>query len=144
MRSERPYLPYREDAFLIESAADTYAVKFKGVQYRETIDLTALGVLLFGLRPAGYHFRCKHDPVIAMHLTQRAAYMLHLHANGDRYTRTGERRIEGDDLLDWVARAVGLAPDADSAAFVRKCIDEALGPYAYSSDAELADRGPGG
>jgi hypothetical protein len=133
----KPYLPYREEAFFIETATNTYAVKFRGVLYRDTADLTALGVLLFGLRPAGFDYRCKSDPEISMRLMQNAAYILHFHANNDRFVPTGERRIDDEDLRDWVARAVELAPDADSTTFVRKCVDEALGPYAYLIDAEL-------
>ena len=136
----KPYQPYKESAFLVETAANTCAVKFRGVHYRETSDITALGVLLFALRPAGLDFRGKHGLGAAMHLMQHAAYILHLHANNDRHTQTGERRIEGEDLRDWIARAMSLAPDAESAAFVRMCIDQALGPYAYLSDDELRMR----
>ena len=67
---------------------------------------------------------------------QRAAYVLHLHANGDRFKSTGERRISHEELRRWVALAVNLAPDSESAAFVRKCLDEALGPYAFLSDSD--------
>ena len=71
-----------------------------------------------------------------MHLMQHDAYILHLHANGDRFTQTGERSIALEDLHRWVAMAVDLAPDADSAMFVRICIDEVLGPHAYLGDSE--------
>ena len=137
----KPYQPYKESAFLVETATNTCAVKFRGVQYRETSDITALGVLLFALRPAGLDFHGKHGLGAAMHLMQHAAYILHLHANNDRHTQTGERRIEGEDLRGWVARAVELAPDEEGATFVRKCVDEALGPYAYLSDEELRNAG---
>ena len=137
----KPYQPYIDDAFLIEGDTDTYAIKFRGVQYRDTADVTALGALLFGLRPAGFDYRCKSDPEIAMRLMQNAAYILHFHANNDRFVPTGERRIDDEELRDWVARAVELAPDEESATFVRKCVDETLGPYAYLSDEELRNAG---
>nr|WP_315232436.1 hypothetical protein [uncultured Albidiferax sp.] len=133
----KPYEPHKEEAFLIETTPRRFAIKFRGVQYPESINDTALGVLLFGLRPSGFNFRCINDPAAAMHLMQHVAYiLLHLHANGDRFTQTGERRISLEDLHRWTALAVDLAPDADSAVFVRKCIDEALGPYAYLGDSE--------
>ena len=136
----KPYQPYAEEAFFVETEPDMYAIKFRGVQYAATKNLTALGVLLFGLRPAGFNFRCIHDPESAVHLAQHAAYILHLHANGDRHTRSGERRISDEDLRAWIASAIGLAPDADTAAFVLKCLEQALGPWAMYSDAEMLKR----
>jgi hypothetical protein len=106
------------------------------VQYRESINDTALGILMFGLRPSGFNVRCSTDPAAAMRWMQRAAYILHLHASGDRFMDTGERRISLDDLHQWVALAVDLTPDADSAVFVHQCIDEALGSYTYLGDSE--------
>ena len=132
----KPGERYKEEAFLIETTPGHYAIKFRGVQYRDSTSETALGVLLFGLRPSGFNFRCTTDPAVTMHLMQHAAYILHLHANGDRFMNTGERRISLEDLHRWIALAVDLAPDADSAVFVRQCIDEALGPYAYLGDSE--------
>lgn len=132
----KPYERYKEEAFLIETTPRHYAIKFRGVQYRDSTSETALGVLLFGLRPSGFNFRCINDPAATMHLMQHSAYILHLHANGDRFTKTGERRMSLDDLHRWVAMAVDLAPDAESAVFVRTCLDEALGPYAYLGDSE--------
>lgn len=133
----KPYKAYLEDAFLVEITAGHYAIKFRGVQYRDTHNETALGVLLFGLRPSGFNFCCINDSTTVMHLMQHAAYILHLHANEDRFTIAGERRISQEELQRWIALAVDLAPDTESAAFVRKCIDEALGPYAYLGDREL-------
>lgn len=135
-----PYKPYSEDAFLIENETDAYSIHFRGVKYTATQNVTALGVLLFGLRPAGFNFRCKNDPAIAMQLMQHAAYILHLHANGDRHTQVGERRISNDDLQAWIAAAVDLAPDSESAGFVGQCIQEALGPWALCSDEEWLSR----
>jgi hypothetical protein len=132
----KPYQPYKEDAFFTECALRRYAITFRGVQYRDTTNETALGVLLFGLRPAGFNFHCKSDPSAVMHLAQHAAYILHLHANGERFVER-QRRISDDDLRRWVALAVDLAPDVDSAEFVRQCIDHALGPFAYLGDEEL-------
>lgn len=136
----KPYTPYKEEAFLIEITSGHYAIKFRGVQYHDTTNETALGVLLFGLRPSGFNFRCIHDSAGGMHWMQHAAYILHLHANGDRYTQTGERRIALEELHQWIALAVELAPNSESAAFVRKCIDETLGPYAYLGDREWLAR----
>jgi hypothetical protein len=59
---KKPSEPYSEDALLIESEADHYSVWFRGIDYKSTDDVTALGVLLFGLRPAGFNFRCIGDP----------------------------------------------------------------------------------
>ena len=132
----KPYERYKDEAFLIETTPGHYVIKFRGVQYRDSANDTALGVLMFGLRPSGFNVRCSTDPAAAMHWMEHAAYTLHLHANGDRFMHTGERRISLKDLHRWVAMAVDLAPDAESAAFVRMCIDEALGPHAYLGDSE--------
>jgi hypothetical protein len=133
----KPYEPYKEEAFLVETEPDRYAILFRGIDYKFTDDVTALGVLLFGLRPAGFNFRCIGDPCVAMHLMQHAAHILHLHANGDRHTADGSRRISEADLSKWVESAADLAPTPDDADFVRDCVDAALGPYAYLSDEDF-------
>ena len=130
----KQYKPYAEEAFLIESEPGSYSISFRGVNYIASNDLTALGVLLFGLRPAGFNFRCIGDPTLSMHQMQQAAYILHLHANGDRYLPDGSRRISDADLAKRVESAADLAPTSDAADFVRDCVDAALGPYAYLSD----------
>ena len=107
------------------------------MQYREALDTSVLGTLLFGLRPAGVGFSCNSDPRGAMQAMYETGIALHLHANGDRFTEDGERRVEDSDLRSWVDVAVALAPTEESAAFVRKCIDQALGPFAWLSDEDL-------
>lgn len=140
----KPYEPYKEEAFLIEPEQGRYAYSFRGVNFLATSDLTALGVLLFGLRPCGFNFRCVEDPRVAMHLMQHAAQVLHLHANGDRHLADGSRRISEAELAKWVESAADLAPTSDDADFVRDCVDAALGPYAYVSDEDflLLNQGP--
>lgn len=135
----KPYEPYKEEAFLVETEPDRYAILFRGIAYKSTDDVTALGVLLFGLRPAGFNFRCIGDPSVALHLMQHAAHILHLHANGERYMGDGTPRISLADLHSWVRSAVALAPDPKSAAWTRKVIAEALGPFAYFEFADGDD-----
>ena len=136
----KPYEPYKEEVFLTEPTDDMFAISFRGINYLPTDNATALGVLLFGLRPAGINFKCKSDMAVPMHLAQHAAYILHLHANGDRIMHDGTRRVPLEDLHRWVASAVALAPNAESADWTRKAIDEALGPYAYLDDNQVPTR----
>lgn len=126
----RPYAPYRDEAFL---AADKsgYSLTFRGIAYKKTSSETALGTLLFGLRPAGINFKSDHDIAVSMQLMEHAAYILHLHATGSRYTLDGQRRVPLADLNCWVSDVVALARDAGAAEWSRGCINEALGPNAY-------------
>lgn len=130
----KPYEPYKEEAFLIETEPGSYSIFFRGISYLPSNNLTALGVPLFGLRPCGFNFRCIGDPTVSMHLMQHAAQVLHLHGNGNRYQADGSRRISEADLAKWVESAAYLAPTPDDADFVRDCVDAAIGPYAYLSD----------
>lgn len=122
---------FKEDVLLSETEDGTYQLAFKGVRYKPTDNPTAAGVLLFGLRPKGIKFRCKGSPETFMFLAQHAAHILHLHANGDKVTLDGQRRIAPTDLHEWVNAAVALAPDEHNAEIARTLIDENLGPYAY-------------
>jgi len=122
---------FKEDVLLSETENGTYQFQFKGVKYRPTDNPTAAGVLLFGLRPKGIRFHCKTNPESFMFLAQHAGHILHLHANGDKVTLDGQRRLTLADLSRWVNEAVALAPDASRAEEVRALIDENLGPYAY-------------
>ena len=122
---------YKVDVLLCEPTNGSYQLFFKGVGYRPTDNPTAAGVLLFGLRPRGIKFKCKSNPEGFIFLAQQAAHILHLHANGDKVTSDGQRRVPLDDLHRWVTDAVALAPDEESAQSVRDLINENLGPYAY-------------
>ena len=122
---------FKEDVLLSETENGTYHLVFKGVKYRPTDNPTAAGVLLFGLRPRGIRFKCNTNPQTFMFLAQQAAHILHLHANGDKVTLDGQRRLTLADLNSWVNEAVALAPDGLAAEEVRAWIDENLGPYAY-------------
>jgi hypothetical protein len=133
----KPYKPYAEEAFLIENEPGSYSISFRGINYLASNDLTALGALLFGLRPCGFNFRCQRDPSVPMHQMHQTAHILHLHANGDRNFPDGSRRISEVDLTKWVESATGLAPTAHAADFVRGCVDAALGPYAHLSDEDF-------
>jgi hypothetical protein len=130
----KPRAPYQDEALLIETDPDRYSLWFRGVTYNSTLDVTALGVLLFGLRPSGLNILCIGDPSVAMHLTRHAAHILHLHATGERFTADGSRRISEANLAEWIESAADLAPTNSDADFVRDCVDSALGPDAYLSD----------
>lgn len=122
---------YTEDVLLSEPKPGAYQLKFKGICYKPTNNPTAVGVLLFGLRPKGIRFQCNSNPGTFMLLAHHAAHILHLHANGDRVTLDGHRRIALANLHEWVNDAVALAPDESSAEAARKLINENLGPHAY-------------
>lgn len=122
---------FTDDVLMRETEYGTYQLVFKGVSYRPTDNPTAAGVLLFGLRPKGIRFECKTNPQVFMFHAQHAAHILHLHANGDKVTLDGHRRLTLADLHNWVNEAVALAPDWYAAEAARKLVNENLGPYAY-------------
>ena len=124
---------FKEDVLLRETENGTYQLTFKGVSYRPTDNPTAAGALLFGLRPKGIRFGCKRSPEKFMPLAQHAAHILHLHANGDKLTLGGQRRIAVVDLHEWVNADVALAPDEHTAEAARNLINENLGPYSYDN-----------
>ena len=119
---------FTHDVTIQEISRNQYQVIFKGVTYGPTRNLTAIGVLLFGLRPQGVRYDFMAAPNTTMWLIQHAAHILHLHANGDRVTLDGQRRAEKEDLERWIAGAVELAPDEQAAGEVRRLIIENLGP----------------
>ena len=122
---------YKVDVLLCEPTKGSYQLFFKGIGYKPTDNPTAAGVLLFGLRPRGIKFKCKSNPESFIFLAQHAAYIMHLHANGDKVTSDGQRRVPLADLHRWVNDAVALAPDEESAQSARDLINENLGPCAY-------------
>jgi hypothetical protein len=122
---------YKVDALLCEPSPGTYQLFFKGVSYCPTDNPTAAGVLLFGLRPRGIKFKCIGNPEAFMVAAQQAAHVLHMHANGDKMTLEGKRRLPLLDLHRWVNDATALAPDEEASDAARVLINENLGPYAY-------------
>lgn len=122
---------YTENVTLSEPERGSYELVFKGVVYKRTANPTAVGVLLFGLRPRGIRFVCKTNPEMFIYQAQRAALMLHLHANRYKVLPDGPRQLTLEKLHGWVNDAVALAPDDESAQSARASIDENLGPYAY-------------
>lgn len=125
---------YIVDARMTESSPGSFQLSFKGVDYLPTADATAAGVLLFGLRPRGVRFVVQGSATdMFEYFALHAAYILHLHANGDRTTADGQRRVPLEDLHRWVELGVALAPTADTAIDARRLINENLGPSAYEA-----------
>lgn len=124
---------YTEDVTLSEPELGSYQLAFKGVVYRPTVNPTAVGVLLFGLRPRGIKFACKTNPEMFIYQAQRAAHILHLHANRYTVSPDGDRQLTLGKLHEWVNDAVALAPDEKAADTSRSLIIENLGPYAYDN-----------
>jgi hypothetical protein len=119
---------------MTESSPGSFKLSFKGVDYLPTADATAAGVLLFGLRPRGVRFVAKGLTTdMFQYFALHAAYILHLHANGDLRTADGQRRVPLEDLHRWVELGVALAPTADTAIDARRLINESLGPSAYEA-----------
>lgn len=120
---------FTQRGHLSEPQPGFFQLRLGSTTYRPTDDATAFGVLLFGLRPEGMTFNTSTDPSAFMFLAQHAAYILHLHANGDRLTPEGERKAPLETLLRWIDDAVSLAPDEPSARTARALIIENLGPH---------------
>jgi hypothetical protein len=119
---------------MTESSAGSFQLSFKGVDYLPTDNATAAGVLLFGLRPRGVRFVVQGSATdMFEYFALHAAYILHLHANGDRTTADGQRRVPLEDLHRWVELGVALAPTEDTAIDARRLINENLGPSAYEA-----------
>ena len=119
---------FTQDAAIKEISPRRFQVHFNDVVYGPTNNLTAIGTLLFGLRPRGIAYDFLGKATTTMWLIQRAAYILHLHANGDRVIRDGERCAMREDLERWIADAAALAPDEATATEVRRLIIDNLGP----------------
>ena len=125
---------FTQSGHLSEPQPGFFQLQFGSTTYKSTDNAAALGVLLFGLRPASMTFSTTTDPSTFMFIAQHAAYILHLHANGDRVTLDGERRAPLETLLRWIDDAVILAPDKTSADAARVLIIENLGPHGLTDN----------
>lgn len=116
---------------MTQTAPHTYKIKFRGIEYLPTNNPTALGVLLFGLRPFGVDYvDCSDNPSTFLALATHAATILHMYANQKPGT-PADRRIDPVDLERWAADAVALAPTTEAAIEAKRLIVENLGPNAH-------------
>ena len=125
---------FTQSGHLSELLPGHFQLQFGSTTYRPTANATALGVLLFGLRPEGMTFNTSTDPSMFMFEVQQAAYILHRHANRDRGLPEGEHRAPLETLQRWIDDAVALASDGPSARAARALIIENLGPHALTDD----------
>jgi hypothetical protein len=107
---------------LLEANPGKYQLTFAGVTYRPTGSVTALGMLLFGLRPSVVYFDAEQNPVKFLDECICQAQEFQLCAGRVNGISEADRAFTAGLMEE----AAGLAPDAMTAAVARKLMLENL------------------
>ena len=108
---------------LLETNPGNYQLTFAGATYRPTGSVTALGMLLFGLRPSVVYFDAEQNPVKFLDECIYQAQELQLLAGSVHGISEADRAF----TVGLMELAAGLAPDAATAAVARELMLENLG-----------------